>query len=244
MAAHGDPALPNDATSGTAGTGAADLLQGLLSARRSCRAFRPESVPRATLERIVTIASLSASWCNTQPWHVVITAGEETERLRRAIYDTASSGGPAMPDLPFPERYAGASQDRRRAAGELLYKHLQIEKSDFPARQRQMLENYRFFGAPHVAFVTVDHDMGVYGVADCGIFIGSFLLAAQSLGVAAIPQAALATVAPAVRDLLSLTDDRRLLCGISLGFADEEHPACEVRTSRAALHEVSRFVGF
>ena len=48
------------------------MLEELLSERYSCRAFRPEPVPRPTIERILTAAQKTASWCNSQPWQVVI----------------------------------------------------------------------------------------------------------------------------------------------------------------------------
>lgn len=221
----------------------AGALARLLTERQSCRAFLPTPLPRRTLERIIGLAALSPSWCNVQPWHVVITAGAQTDRLRGAVYEAASLGK-LRPDLPLPRSYGGVLRERRRSAGELLYAAMNIEKSDLAARRHQALENFRFFGAPHVAIVTVERDMGIYGVADCGIFIGNLLLAAQSLDVAAIPQGALATVAPAVREALSLPDDRDLLCGISLGLADKEHPSQAARTARAAIEEISSFVGF
>ena len=56
----------------------------------------------------------------------------------------------------------------------------------------QALENFRLFGAPHVLIVTSERDLGVYGAVDCGLYGGSLLLAAQSLGIATIAQAALA----------------------------------------------------
>ena len=48
------------------------------------------------------------------------------------------------------------------------------------------------FGAPHVAIVTSDEALGVYGAVDCGAYVSNFMLAAHSLGVGSIAQAALA----------------------------------------------------
>ena len=57
---------------------------------------------------------------------------------------------------------------------------------------RQALENYNFFGAPHVAIIHTDEALGIYGAIDCGAYVGNFMLAAQALGLGTIPQAALA----------------------------------------------------
>jgi nitroreductase len=65
--------------------------------------------------------------------------------------------------------------------------------------------------------------------------------AAQALGIAAIAQAALASQAATIRKHFDLHDDRKFVCGISFGFADESHKANSFRTSRAHLGEAARF---
>ena len=60
------------------------VLEELLGERYSCRAYRPEPVPRPTIDRILTAAQRTASWCNSQPWQVVIASGAAKERFRAA----------------------------------------------------------------------------------------------------------------------------------------------------------------
>ena len=43
---------------------------------------------------------------------------------------------------------------------------------------------------------TTERDLSRYGAVDCSVYIGGFVLAAQSLRIAMIPQAALAAIAP------------------------------------------------
>ena len=57
------------------------VLEELLDERYSCRAYRPEPVPRPTIDRILTAAQRTASWCNSQPWQVVIASGEAKEKF-------------------------------------------------------------------------------------------------------------------------------------------------------------------
>ena len=64
----------------------------LMEGRYSCRAFRPDPVPRVVIERIVDAARKTPSWCNAQPWQVVITSGEETDALRTALREEAKKG--------------------------------------------------------------------------------------------------------------------------------------------------------
>ena len=219
----------------------AEVLRRLMTRRFSCRAFRPEPVPDAVIGAIVETARATPSWCNTQPWGLVVTRPGTTEPLAQALVEAAMNAKGVESDLPFPERYSGERQTRRRASGFALYDAVGIAHDDKQGRQRQMLENFRFFGAPHVAILTTAAELGPYGGVDCGAFLQSFMLAAEAEGVATIPQAALAQVAPVLKRHLDIPADRWVVCGISFGYADMTYPANSFRTSRAGVEEILRF---
>lgn len=219
-----------------------DVLEQLLAQRYSCRAYRPEQVPRATIDRVLNAAQKTASWCNSQPWQVTVTSGQATRKFRDALYPVAASGAPGGGDFPFPREYRGVYLERRRESGFQLYNTLGIARGDKAAYARQALENFNFFGAPHVAIITTDEALGTYGAVDCGGYVTNFMLAAQALGLATVPQAALAFHAAVVRRHFGLGDDRRVVCGISFGFPDHGHKVNGYRTTRAALSDVATFV--
>jgi nitroreductase len=218
------------------------VLEELLGERYSCRAFLPQPVPRVTIDRILTAAQRTASWCNSQPWQIVIASGEAKERFRNAIYAMASSGVPEDGDFSFPREYRGVYLERRRESGFQLYNTLGIARGDKAAYAKQALENYNFFGAPHVAILHTDEALGIYGAIDCGAYVGNFLLAAQALGLGTIPQAALARHSGLIRRHFGLGDDRRVVCGISFGFPDRDHKINSYRTSRASVADTVTFV--
>ena len=219
-----------------------DILESLLAARYSFRAYRPEQVPRATIERLLNPAQRTASWCNSQPWQLTITSGEATRKFRDALYTVAASGEPNSGDFPFPREYRGVYLERRRESGFQLYNTLGIARGDKTAYAEQALQNFNFFGAPHVAIITSDEALGVYGAVDCGGYVNNFMLAAQALGVATVPQAALAFHSAVVRKHFGIGDDRRVVCGISFGYPDDAHKVNSYRTNRAALADVATFV--
>jgi nitroreductase len=219
------------------------VLEELLDERFSCRAFKSDPVPRPIIERILQAAQRTASWCNSQPWQVVIASGEAKENFRKEIYAAASSGGPDDGDFPFPREYRGVYLERRRESGFQLYNTLGIVRGDRTAYAKQALENFNFFGAPHVAIIHTDEALGVYGAIDCGAYVGNFMLAAQALGLGTIPQAALAHQSGLIRRHFKLSDDRRVVCGISFGYADRDHRINSYRTSRASVAEAVVFVG-
>ena len=68
------------------------------------------------------------------------------------------------------------------------------------------------------------------------------MLAAQALGLGTIPQAALARHSGMIRRHFVIPDDRRVVCGISFGFADHAHKINSYRTSRASVAETVMFV--
>ncbi|SFL74799.1 Nitroreductase [Bradyrhizobium sp. NFR13] len=223
-------------------TDSISTLETLLGDRHSCRAYKTEQVPRAIIDRILNAAQKTASWCNSQPWQVTITSGEATKKFRDVLYPVAAAGTPNSGDFPFPREYRGVYLDRRRESGFQLYNTLGIARGDKTAYAEQALQNFNFFGAPHVAIITSDEALGVYGAVDCGGYVNNFMLAAQALGLATVPQAALAFHAAVVRKHFGMSDDRRVVCGISFGYPDREHKVNSYRTSRAGLGDVATFV--
>src|SRR5258705_485855 len=94
----------------------------------------------------------------------------------------------------------------------------------------------------YLALITTEEDLGVYGAVDCGLYVANFMLAAQNMGVAAIAQAALASYPDFIRDHFGLPPNRKLVCGISFGYADADHPINGYRTGRSAVSEAVTFV--
>ncbi|MGC1497905.1 MAG: nitroreductase [Sulfitobacter sp.] len=210
-----------------------DTLTDVLKSRYSCRAFRPDPVPDDVITQIIDAARHVPSWCNAQPWQVTITKGEATDDFRHIMTETAQKGTVPKPDLAWPSKYSGDYADRRRACGFQLYDAVGIEKSDRAARTAQMLRNYALFDAPHVAILHSPTELGPYGAMDTGGFVTAFTLAATALGIATIPQAAIAGYAPQVRAHFDIPDDRLILCAISFGYADQDAPINNFRTTRA-----------
>lgn len=212
-------------------------LHQTLDARYSCRGFRPDPLPETTIQQVVLAAGRAPSWCNAQPWKVTVTHGAETARFRDALLAAVEQDKPA-PDLPWPESYPGAHGARRLECGLQLYEAVGVARNDRAARTAQSLQNYHFFGAPHVAIIHSEAALGPYGAMDTGGFITAFTLAATALGLGSIAQASVAAYAPMIRSHFDLPESRLILCAISFGWPDAAHPANAFRTSRAALDDI------
>jgi nitroreductase len=211
----------------------------LVRNRYSCRKFQPNPVPRQTIEKILDLAQQTPSWCNVQPWQVVLVSGQAVAGFRDSLLAHAAGGHPPKPDFPFPLRYEGIYRERRKICGVQLYQALGIGRENRGGAERQRLENFRFFDAPHVALITTEEELGVYGAVDCGLYVANFMLAAKNFGVDSIAQAALASYPDLIRSRFVLPANRKLVCGISFGYADAEHPIHQYRTERAPIAEVA-----
>ena len=209
--------------------GLAPAFKTLLSERYSCRAYLAEPVARETIDTILQMAQRTASWCNSQPWQVIVTSAEATERLRQA-FDSDEAAADAAFDIAPPAEYRGMYQERRRECGFQLYESVGIARGDREASARQAKENFRFFGAPHLALVTTEALLGTYGALDC------------SFGVASIAQAAVASRSRFLHRWFEIPDDRQIVCGISFGYENPSHPANRFRTTRATPQQACQWV--
>lgn len=216
-------------------------LDSLLAARYSCRAFLPDEVDEPTIRHMLALAQRAPSWCNVQPWQVVLTSGAATRAFSSLLMAEAMSRSGRF-DVEAPAEYLGVYRDRRRASGYALYESLSIARDDREARTRQALENFRFFGAPHVALITTEAQLGPYALVDTGGYISTLLLAAASAGLGAIAQAAVASHSEALRGHFGIPDSRHVVCAVAFGYADDAHPANAFRTGRAEFEEVVSWI--
>jgi len=206
----------------------------LLYERYSCRGYLPTPVSREAMYQMFEMAQQTASWCNTQPWQVAVTSGAATRRFSEALLEHAAKNQPG-PDFATPSKYVGVYNTRRKESGIALYNSLGIQRHDTDAREEQALKNLSFFGAPHVAVITTDRNQGIYGAIDCGGYVNSLMLAAQSLGIATIAQASIAMYSDAIREHFRFANDRMVVCAVAFGYEDPDHPANSFRTTRASL---------
>lgn len=117
-----------------------------------------------------------------------------------------------------------------------------IERDDHEKRRHQSLENFRFFGAPHVAIITCDSSLGDYAYVDTGAYISHFTLAASSLGIDTIAQASIAGRSGVIRSALNVPDTQLIVAAVSFGRGIEDHPANGFRTNRASTNESSTWL--
>ncbi len=218
-----------------------------LLGRRSIRRFLPAPVPEATVRRILEGAARAPSGHNTQPWKVYAIAGPMRGKLVDALLNVAKNEPweQRKPEYDYyPLSWVEPFQGRKRKLGYDLYKTLGIARDDMAARERQMHENFRFFGAPVGLFVTFDRRMATGTYLDVGMFIQSIMMGARAEGLDTCGQAIFTWVHDVVRQHLPIPPEELLACGISLGFADPAAPENSFAIDKVPVADFASFHGF
>lgn len=220
-------------------TNQSETLLQFIASRRSLRAFLPDAVPRADIERIIAAASRAPSGTNTQPWHVHVLAGAARDRLVEKVchaFDHEAAAHTYEYDY-YPVEFVEPYLSRRRKVGFALYGLLGIAKGDKAAMQAQHRRNFRFFDAPVGLMFTIDRRMGRGSWLDYGGFMQNIMLAARACGYDTCPQAAWIQFHRIVGAELGLAEHEQLVCGMALGRADPSAPENALVSERAALEE-------
>ena len=210
--------------------------------RRSTRAFLKMPVPRETIGEILTLAGCAPSGSNIQPWEVRVLTGETLERIASLLTDAYLTGKPQKRDYayytdPIYEPYLA----RRRQCGWGLYGTLGIAKGERERTREAQARNYEFFGAPMGLVFSIDRQLEKGSWLDYGMFLQTIMLAARSYGLHTCPQAAIANYPDILRRELSIADDRAIICGMAVGYAD---PDALINTFQPPRIPVSDYVTF
>jgi nitroreductase len=215
-----------------------DLIEGI-ETRRSIRAFKDTPIPEEILNKILKAASNSPSYTNTQPWEVAVVCGEKRDELRKILYDLASQKAKTHPDIPVPTGWPQEHEARARDHGARRLAALGVERVAETEREKLGLMNFEFYGAPCAIFLFMEGSLNEWSIFDMGLFAQNLILAAHSFGVGNCLQASITNYAPEIKKLLGVSQSKKLIIGISLGYPDNE---AKLNTYRAVKQKSEEFV--
>lgn len=217
-----------------------------LRARISTREFRSTPLSETIVREILDAARWAPSGGNLQPWKVIAVTGKEREAVSALAKRTLAENpaGEASEFPIYPEKLWEPYRSRRYDLGEAMYALLGIPREDRMARLGRFARNYDFFGAPVGLFFVIDRRMGHGQWAHLGMFMQSVALVAIERGVSSCMQEAWAAVRRSLGAHFGLAPHEVVYCGMSLGYADTEHPVNRLRSERASVDEFATFLGF
>jgi len=214
-----------------------DLIQAI-DGRRSIRAFKPDSVPKELIEKILNLVIKAPSAINLQPWEFVVVMGEEKERLSRKLIKSyrekqiSCSPGNVKP-------LADTFSKRGLASVELMTPSLAKMGHEF---NRFINEgSCNFYGAPTAIILTLDNAFSKARLVDIGIAVGYFVLIAQSFGLGTCTIGLINAYEDEIKEVLSIPEDKDVVIGIALGYPDLDSPANEFKTPRDNLDSFVRW---
>ena len=207
-----------------------------ITSRRSVRAFLPTPVPRETIEAILEVSRRAPSGTNMQPWRAYVLTGATKARLSGAIHsvfdDPTAFAKCAAEHRYYPAEWFSPYIDRRRKLGWDLYATLGIQRGENDRMHHQHGRNYDFFDAPVGIIFTIDRRLEVGSWLDYGMFLGNVMTAARGRGLDTCPQAAFLPFHETIREVLAIDPSEAVVCGMSLGYADESKPENTLVTVR------------
>jgi nitroreductase len=213
-----------------------------IKTRMSIRKFKPDPVPVDILLNIIDTAKWSPSYKNSQPWEVVLISGAKKEALTHLLIELLEKGVEPQPDLPAPAAWPPVIDARIDA---LMKKRSEITGKDLndpEVRKKSKIVNFKFYGAPHGMFLFQDASLTAWSIFDIGLFTQSLMLAAHAHGLGTVPQAFLTDYALDVKKFLGISESKKLVLGISIGYPDLESPVNAFRTDRVETSEIVRVV--
>lgn len=214
-------------------------LDDVILGRRAVRAFLPKPVPREAIDQILELAARAPSGSNIQPWRVHVLTGEVRQALCDVVFAAYGRGDVdqrAEYDY-YPREFFEPYLGRRRQNGWSLYGLLGIARKDKARMKAQLGKNFQFFGAPVGLIFTIDRRLSQGSWIDYGMFLQNLMLVATSRGLATCPQAAWIDYHEIIGRQLGFKADEQLVCGMAMGYEDQEAIESRFRTERVPLSD-------
>lgn len=206
-----------------------------MSERQSARAYLTKPVARADIEDLFKCAGQAPSAINLQPWEYVIVYGEEKDRLvrrlKKAQAESKIACGPGT-ENPLPEAFKKRS---RAASAAMAPKIAEIGQEFDPFVEEGSCS---FYGAPVAIIVIIDRLFPKIRYLDVGLSVSYLLLAAQAKGLATCPIGLISAFEKDIADALDLPENKEIILGIALGYADLQSPINQFKTERVNLDEI------
>ena len=215
-----------------------DLIKAIRE-RKSFRAFKPDPIPRETIQEVLTLASHAPSAINLQPWEFVVVTGEERERLSRrlikAYKEKQISCGPGNVK-PLPKTFA------KRGAKTLELMNPFFEEMGVDPNQFINEGSCNFYGAPVAIFFCLDDSFPKARVVDIGLALGYLILTSHEFGLGTCPIGLITAYEDEIKELLNIPENKMVVIGVALGYSDEKSPINRFKSPREDLEKLVRWI--
>ena len=195
----------------------------IITSRHCKRKFTNKSIPKKIISTILTNAGHAGSSKNSQPWQVAVLTGKTKQTIVDTMCKKFDHNIFEEPDYnymtnPMPDTY----KERARNCGYALYKLKGIKKDDKNKRNAHFRENYTFFDAPTALIFHLHEGAERGNFLDMGLFIQNVMLGLVEHGLGSCPQFSICSYSQTIKNLLNIPKNRIIVCGMSVGYPDQE----------------------
>ena len=208
--------------------------------RSSIRSFLNNPVSDELLRDLLEKSSRAASGGNLQPWKIFVINNSAMKNFLEFQKNWTDPETPAY-DI-YPSKLKEPYRTSRYELGEQMYELLGIGREDKDARIAQVMENFKFFGAPCAFFCFVDRQMGPPQWSDLGMFLQTFMLLAKEAGLDTCAQEAWSMKHDSVSKYVKADESDILFCGMSIGYRDDSAQVNSLRSERRPLKDWAKFL--
>ena len=201
--------------------------------RTSIRSFLEDPVSNELLKTLLEKASRAASGGNLQPWKIFIVNNSAMKDFLEFQEGWTEHEVPAYEI--YPPKLKEPYRTSRFELGEQMYELLGIGRENKEARIAQVMENFRFFGAPCAFFCFIDRQMGPPQWSDLGMFLQTFMLLAKEAGLDTCAQEAWSMKHDSVSKFVKAEDSDILFCGMAIGYGDDTAAVNSLKSERRPL---------
>ena len=211
-----------------------------VASRKSIREFLKTPVKNSLIKDLLSKSARAANGGNLQPWQIFVINNESMTAFLKHQSEWTEPETPAY-DI-YPSGLKEPYRTSRYELGEQMYNLLNISREDKEARFMQVLKNFKFFGAPAAIFCFVDRQMGPPQWSDLGMFLQTFMLLGQEVGIDTCAQEAWSMKQESVSNFFKVDDETMLFCGMAIGYKDPDAIVNKLNSERRPVEQWATFL--
>ncbi|MBW2060049.1 MAG: nitroreductase [Deltaproteobacteria bacterium] len=220
-----------------------DLIEAIRT-RKSVRGYKPDPVDKEILREILEIATCAPSADNSQPWEIIVVAGQALDDIKKGNIEALISGKTPTSDAPH-QPYQGVYKKRQVELAVQIFQLMDIARDDKEKRNAWMQRGFRFFDAPAAFILYTDNSLDPRRAAsDVGGLAQTICLTALNYGLGTCITTQGTMFSDVVRRFTGIPKAKQIYWSITIGYPDWEFPANKVQSARAPLETITTWLGF
>jgi len=213
--------------------------------RKSIRKFKSDPIPKEVLKEILEIAGQAPSALNTQPWEFTVIAGDVLENVKKGNLEMLNAGVSPSAEFSVVEwAYESVYRERQVGLAMQLFKLMGIDRKNKEQRTKWAQRGFRFFDAPAVIILSSDRTLPEAAPAlDIGAVMQTICLAAMHYKLGTCIENQGVMYPHIVRKFADISEERRMITSIAIGYPDPDFPANQIVTERAPVDSITKWCG-